>query len=155
VAETLKISKFVNPENQRGITMKQCPFFTQLWSWLKVFKDELSAQNTFAYILTLAMGVSLLFGLVVFVVDPNIHSFWDGIWFAWVTMTHVGFGDVVPTSFLGRLLSSLLILFGLAVLAMLTASFSAVLIGREENHILQEIKRLHERLDQLEERLQK
>ncbi|MDP3009144.1 MAG: ion channel [Methylococcales bacterium] len=32
------------------------------------------------------------------------------MWSAWVTMTHVGFGDVVPTSFLGRLFSAGLIL---------------------------------------------
>jgi len=108
-------------------------------------------------VLFLAAGVTVLFGLAVFMIDPNVHSFWDGMWYAWVTMTHVGYGDVVPTSFIGRLLACLLILFGLAVLALLTATFSTILIGRgmgemvkDESQILAEIKRLHERLDQLE-----
>ena len=78
----------------------------------------------------------------------------------------VGFGDVVPSSFLGRILASLLLVIGILLLALLNATFSAALIGRgviqverdvtqlekEESLILQEIKRLHERLDKLEGR---
>ena len=74
-------------------------------------------------------------------------------------MTHAGYGDVVPTSFFGRVIGSLLILFSIALLGLFTATFSAILIGRdvtevekEESEILAELKRLHERLDKLEER---
>ena len=86
-------------------------------------------------------------------------------------MTHVGFGDVVPTSFLGRLLSAVLILFGLVLFSLFTALLSANLIGKsidawghdvrsleqnvnqletEESKILKELARLHDRLDALE-----
>ena len=98
----------------------------------------------------------------------------DGIWSAWVTMTHVGFGDVVPTSFLGRLLSAALILFGLLLFSLCTAILSASLIGKnldawennvrqieqetnrieaDENAILRELARLHERMEHLENAL--
>ena len=86
-------------------------------------------------------------------------------------MTHVGFGDVVPTSFLGRILSAALILFGLVLFSLFTALLSANLIGKnidawgnnvqsiendldqieiEESKVLQELARLHARLDALE-----
>jgi voltage-gated potassium channel len=89
-------------------------------------------------------------------------------------MTHVGFGDVVPTSFLGRLLSATLILFGLALFSLFTAILSVTLIGKnmdtwghgvrqleqetsrietEENQVLHELARLHERMTALEKKL--
>lgn len=126
-------------------------------TWLIGLKSELFRQRSLSYVLALSVSVTVLFGLVIYVIDPNVHSFWDGIWYAWVTMTHVGYGDVVPTSFIGRILASVLILFGLAVLALMTATFSSILIGRgmgevarDESQILAELKRLHDRLDQLE-----
>jgi voltage-gated potassium channel len=137
--------------------MCNCAYLQSAIAWSQDLKSALLKQKSLGYVLALAVGVSMLFGLAVFLVDPNVHSFSDGVWYAWVTMTHVGYGDVVPTSFLGRLLSCVLILFGLAVLALLTAMFSAILIERDfggvakdESQILAEFKRLHERLDQLE-----
>jgi len=132
-------------------------FLQSAITWLQSLKTEMLKQKSLGYVLFFALGITLLFGFVVFLIDPNVHSFSDGVWYAWVTMTHVGYGDVVPTSFFGRTLACLLILFGLAVLALLTAIFSTVLIGRDmggmardESQILEELKRLHARLDQLE-----
>ena len=137
-----------------------CPFLKNACTWFCGLQCELFKQTTLGYILLLAVAAAVLFGFAVFVVDPNIHSLWDGLWYAWVTMTHVGYGDVVPTSLLGRLLSSLLILIGLGVLALMTATLSTILMGRgldkmesEESQILAEIQRLHARLDQLEANL--
>ncbi len=137
--------------------MSNCPYLENALAWLKGLKSEILKQKSLGYVLLLAVSVTVLFGLAVFLVDPNVHSLWDGVWYAWVTMTHVGYGDVVPTSFTGRLLACVLILFGLAVLALLTATFSSILIernigemARDEDQILAELKRLHERLDRME-----
>ena len=132
-----------------------CPFAQNALVWLQGLKIEVLKQKSIGYVLFLAVAVTILSGFAVFLLDSNVHSFSDGVWFAWVTMTHVGYGDVVPTSFLGRALACVLILFGLAVLALLTATFSSILMGglaRDENQILEELRRLHERLDQLEAR---
>ena len=133
------------------------PFAEHAMSWLKGMKTDLFKQKSLGYVLFFAVIVTISFGFVVFIIDPNIHSFSDGVWYAWVTMTHVGYGDVVPTSFLGRVLACLLILFGLAVLALLTAIFSTILIGRDmggmardESQILEEIRLLHDKIDRLE-----
>jgi voltage-gated potassium channel len=144
---------------------------------LNLFKNllnDLSGKRNVVYLLTLAVSVALGAGVVLYIIDPNVHSLTDGIWSAWVTMTHVGFGDVVPTSFLGRLFSAGLILFGLAIFSLCTAILSASLIGKnmdflginvrqleqetnrievDEDKILRELARLHERLDSLEKQL--
>lgn len=136
-----------------------CTYTKTAWAWLRGLLAELLAGKHFGHLLALAASASLIGGTAMFIVDPNIHSLWDGVWYAWVTMTHVGFGDVVPTSFLGRALASVLILFGIALMALLFALFSALLIARdvntverEESEILAELKRLHERLEKLEGR---
>ena len=136
--------------------------------------NDLMGKRTLVYLLILAFAVTVASGFILYILDSNIHSLFDGIWFAWVTMTHVGFGDVVPTSFLGRLLSASLILFGLALFSLFTAILSVTLIGKnmdtwghdvrqieqetsrietEENRILHELARLHERMEALEKQL--
>lgn len=137
----------------------------------KKLLNELSGKRSLIYLLTLAIAVSLGAGFILYIIDPSIHSLTDGIWSAWVTMTHVGFGDVVPTSLLGRLFSAGLILFGLALFSLCTAILSASLIGKnmdtwgdnvrhieqetnrieaDEDKILSELARLHERMERLE-----
>lgn len=136
-------------------------------SWSRELGSDMVRSNHLGYPLFLAIFLALVGGCLLFLVDPNIHTPIDGVWSAWVTMTHVGFGDVVPTSFLGRVLAALLILFGLALFSLFTALFSATLIERHrqnpfltaredtgrEDRILAELTRLHQRLDDLEARL--
>ena len=143
--------------------------------WLISLRADLFRGRSLVYLTLIAGLVTVVVGLLLYLIDPGIRSLFDGIWYAWVTMTHVGYGDVVPTSILGRMLAALLILFGLGLFALFTATFSAALIGegigrvdrglsdvakeshsieREESQILKELRRLHERLDRLEQHLQ-
>ena len=154
--------------------MKIIMILTEALSLFKSLLNDLSEKRALVYLLTLAFAVTIASGFTLYMIDPNIHSLFDGIWSAWVTMKHVGFGDVVPTSFLGRLLSAALILFGLALFSMFTAIVSVTLIGKdmdiwgqnarqieqdtsrietEENQILQELARLHDRMTALEKKL--
>ena len=154
--------------------MKIITILTEALSLFKNLLNELIGKRSLVYLLILAFSVAIASGLILYLLDPNIHSLFDGIWSAWVTMTLVGFGDVVPTSFLGRLLSATLILFGLTLFSLFTAILSVTLIGKnidtwghdvrqleqetsrietEENQILHELVRLHERMDALEKQL--
>ena len=159
-----------HPENFMKIIM----IITEALNLFKNLLNDLKGKRTLVYLLILAFTVAIVSGLLLFIIDPNVHSLFDGIWSAWVTMTHVGFGDVVPTSFFGRLLSAILILFGLALFSLSTALFSVTLMGKnmdawghdvrqleqetsrietEENQILKELAKLHERMDALEKQL--
>jgi voltage-gated potassium channel len=142
--------------------------------WGNSLKADIFKSKKLGYLVLLAVMVTLAVGLTLYMVDPNIQSLTDGIWSAWVTMTHVGFGDVVPVSFLGRLLAAGLILFGLVFFSLFTALISVTLIGRnmdtlggnvlrieqgttriqdEESQILAELVRLNKRLEALEKQL--
>ncbi len=142
--------------------------------WGNSLRGDLFRSKHLGYLVLLAAMVTVVVGLLLFLIDPNIKSFFDGVWSAWVTMTHVGFGDVVPVSFLGRLLAAVLILFGLILFSLFTAVVSVTLIGKNihalgvdvrqieqeadqiltgETRILDELARLHERMEALEKQL--
>ncbi len=49
-------------------------------------------------------------------VNPNIQSFDDALYFILVTVTTVGFGDIVPATYLGRLITMFAILGGIIII---------------------------------------
>lgn len=54
------------------------------------------------------------------------------MWWAFTTMTTVGYGDMAPTTGLGRLLAIGLMLSGIALLGVVTANIAAWFISRFE-----------------------
>lgn len=112
--------------------------------------------------LVIAFVTMVLGGVIVSRIDPTIGTVWDGMWWAWVTMATVGYGDVVPHSAAGRLFASLLILFGVVLLSLLTANLSAFLIGgdvekveKEEQEADRLLKEISARLERIERQLEK
>jgi voltage-gated potassium channel len=68
---------------------------------------------------TLAVGYILLSALVVFNVEPDsFETFFDAIYWATVSLTTVGYGDIYPVSDIGRIVTMLSSLFGIAVVAL-------------------------------------
>ena len=63
----------------------------------------------------------------------------DGIWYALVTITTVGYGDVVPLTEEGRIFGAVLIVFGVMFFSLVTANFSAFLIGSDQRKLEREI----------------
>jgi voltage-gated potassium channel len=55
----------------------------------------------------------------------NIKSFTDGLWWAVTTVTTVGYGDRYPTTTEGRLLAVLLMITGISLVGVITASVAA------------------------------
>lgn len=77
----------------------------------------------------------------------------DGIWWSLVTVTTVGYGDVVPDSTSGRLLGSVLIVVGVALVAILTAGITARLVRDEEQVIEVDVEAIRVELGQILDRL--
>ena len=82
-------------------------------------------------------------------IDPAIETFWDGIWWAWVTVTTVGYGDLVPESPQGKVFGGLLMILGLGLFSLITASFSAFLISREEEEMVEKEAELIEKEEEV------
>src|SRR5664280_598244 len=93
----------------------------------------------------------------------NIKTFPDALWWAITTVTTVGYGDRYPTTGTGRLVGGALMLVGIALLGVITASIAAWFVDRLRDvqvaettteaalgEVLAELKALHTRLDAIE-----
>ena len=108
------------------------------------------AKNHLGTTLFVGFIITVMSGFLIAGLDPAIKSPWDGIWWAWVTVTTVGYGDVVPESTEGRLFGSFLILMGIGIFSMLTASFSAFFVSRDEKTAVQREKQILAKLELME-----
>lgn len=63
-------------------------------------------------------------------VDATIETFWDGVWWSFVTVSTVGYGDLAPVTGAGRLVGIGLMLGGVALIGVVTATFASWLIDR-------------------------
>jgi len=66
--------------------------------------------------------VILLAGIAIWTVEPSIGSVADGLWWAFVTATTVGYGDISPASLGGRLIAFVLMTVGIGLIGLITGS---------------------------------
>ncbi len=62
--------------------------------------------------------------------NPNITTFGDALWWALTTMTTVGYGDRYPTTSEGRLVAAGLMVCGIALLGVVTATLASWFVQR-------------------------
>ena len=102
------------------------------------------------------LGVTIFTGgysIIVIEPDhPNIQDFADALWWSMVTITTVGYGDIVPETPVGRIVAAMLIAVGLGVCGYL-AAFSSSLIQDDPsvsiNDLEEKISRLEKKIDLL------
>ncbi|MEW5904420.1 MAG: ion channel [Pseudomonadota bacterium] len=114
---------------------------------------KLLSQHKLGTTLVVAFFTLVLSGIIMSRVDPSIGDAWDGMWWAWVTMATVGYGDVVPHTGAGRLFGALVILFGVVLISLLTANLAAFFIGSDVEKIEEGEKESDRLLREMSERL--
>ena len=62
--------------------------------------------------------------------DGNVDTFGDALWWAFATVTTVGYGDRYPVTTQGRLVAAALMLAGIALLGVVTGSVASRLVER-------------------------
>ena len=106
----------------------------------------------------------VIFGIVEHLLDrETFPTVWLGMWWALQTVTTVGYGDVVPQDTIGRAIASFLLLGGLALLSVVTATITSGFVARArretrsdaEAELLAEIRELRARVDEIAERLER
>jgi len=87
----------------------------------------------------------------------NIHTYPDALWWAIVTVTTVGYGDRYPVSAGGRIVAVILMLVGIGLIGVLTATVASVFIKEHTDANKEEVKQSHanlgQQLDVISERL--
>ena len=96
------------------------------------------------------------FGYVFYLAEPQIKTIEDGIWWALVTITTVGYGDIAPLTTLGRLVAGTLMFVGLGLIATVTAIVSAKFIANYVDHhtnddVLEKLEELEDEIEKIEE----
>ena len=97
-----------------------------------------------------------IFGYLFYASEPQVKTFGDGIWWALVTITTVGYGDITPLTTLGRVVAGLLMLLGLGLIATITAIVSAKFIqnyvdGHTNDDVLEKLQELETEIGKIEE----
>lgn len=114
--------------------------------FMRVLKKE---RNVLLSVLAIAVFYVFLTALIMFNVEPHINpntgaitfsDFFDALYWATVTLTTVGYGDLCPVTDIGRAVSMLSSLFGVAIIALpsgvITASYLDELRALKKNDLI-------------------
>ena len=124
--------------------MRYSKSFEIIGKVLRTSKDSLIA------VCALAGGYILISALVIFSVEPDsFNTFFDAVYWATVSLTTVGYGDIYPVSTMGRVITMASSLFGIAIVALpagiITAGYMSELRRQqEEQHDEAEVEVLEE-----------
>jgi voltage-gated potassium channel len=125
---------------------------------LLVYEGELRAETILKHhslfrVLIAAAGTLFLGSWLVLLFEENakgsnIHSYPDALWWAIVTVTTVGYGDRYPVSAGGRAVAVVLMLVGIGLIGVLTATVASVFVKEHTDANKEVFKKGHEELGQ-------
>jgi voltage-gated potassium channel len=76
-------------------------------------------------------GFSIVLGaLSIMTLESKISNFGDAMWWALVTATTVGYGDISPETSGGRIVASILMIVGIGLIGMITGSIATFFVGK-------------------------
>ncbi|MEA4813864.1 MAG: ion transporter [Oscillospiraceae bacterium] len=85
----------------------------------RIKNTVVSQRQSLISVGVLAIGYILVAALVIFNVEPQtFDNFFDAVYWATVSLTTVGYGDIYPTSFVGRVITMISTFVGTAIVAL-------------------------------------
>lgn len=127
---------------------------------METWYERLSLKRAVGSVIVVALTLVLIAGALERIVEPEVFtSLGVAYWWAVVTVTTVGYGDVVPKSSEGRVVAAGLMLTGLALIPTLTSLIVSSLISKRRQSDQDRIEQLeHEQavvLERIEQRLER
>jgi voltage-gated potassium channel Kch len=128
----------------------------------RLLREPPTVRAAASTIVVTTASVVLVGGILIRVFDRDEYSsVWVGMWWAIQTVTTVGYGDVTPQHLGGRVIAVVVMLQGIAFLAVVTAAITSTFVARaskdheaaEEADEMSELRKIDGRFDELNERL--
>jgi len=120
----------------------------------KVFYAYINKNKSYSTLQTILILTGLLIilsSISVFTIEhpvnPEFGSLLDSFWWSVVTLSTVGYGDVVPVTPEGKVFSVLLIGMGIVLIGTLTGFLTDYFISDEE--MVERLERIEDKLDRL------
>jgi voltage-gated potassium channel len=92
--------------------------------------ERLTLFRAVRMVATVALTLAFVAAILEMLVDSGINGFNNAMWWAIVTVTTVGYGDVVPETTPGRLVAAALMLVGVSAIPIATSLVVSVFITR-------------------------
>ncbi|EMG27458.1 potassium channel family protein [Listeria fleischmannii] len=88
----------------------------------------------------------LILPIPIYLIEPSIHSYGDAFWWVLVTITTVGYGDISPTTLIGRIIAAVLMIFGIGIIGIITSTITSFFMTNKKDvyAILKDIDSLTE-----------
>lgn len=87
--------------------------------------------NGFKYMLMLSVVMIFIGGILISYIEDMTLT--DGLWWAFVTSTTVGYGDISPSTSLGRIVACVLMICGIGLIGSLTSTITSFFINSKNN----------------------
>lgn len=101
-------------------------------SVLIIFNVFRQQKRILITVLSLAAGYVLIAALLIFNVEPDsFETFFDAVYWATVSLTTVGYGDIYPVSTIGRAVAMASSIFGIAIIALPSGVVTAGYLDRK------------------------
>lgn len=98
-----------------------------------------NSKEALLAVCTLAIGYIIISALIIFNIEgDSFETFFDAIYWATVSLTTVGYGDIYPITTAGRIITMISSIFGIAIVALpagiITAGYMDALNDSKENN---------------------
>ena len=102
--------------------------------------------NGFKYVVFVTALLILLGGVSIHFAEGMSYA--DGIWWAFVTATTVGYGDISPATVYGRLIAMILMLVGIGLIGTVTSTLTSYFLNQKTKSVKDEtLDMIKNRLD--------
>lgn len=130
---------------------------TNVGQKVEVWAERLTILRAVRTIVVVALVLVAVSGLLERLVEPDTFtSIGLAYWFAAMTVTTVGYGDIVPHTDAGRIIAVALMLVGFSLIPLLASAVVSVLVSKrsqaEREEAEQALGRIEERLARIERR---
>jgi voltage-gated potassium channel len=106
--------------------------------------------NGFKYVVFVTAIMIIIGGVLIHFAEGM--SYGDGIWWAFVTATTVGYGDISPTTFYGRMIAMVLMLLGIGLIGTVTSTLTSYFLNVGTKSVKDEtIENIKTRLDDFDQ----